>query len=38
LGAQQMLAQNIKLELYTVNLDSSSAGGDYTMFMLFAGF
>ncbi len=38
LGAQQMLAQNVKLELYTVNSDSSSAGGDYTMFMLFAGF
>lgn len=38
LGAQQMLAQNIKLELYTVNSDSSSAGDDHTMFMLFAGF
>ncbi len=38
LGAQQMLAQNVKLELYTVNFDSDNAGGDYTMFMLFAGF
>ena len=38
LGAQQMLAQNVKLELYTVNFDSSSSGSDYTMFMLFAGF
>ncbi len=38
LGAQQMLAQNIKLELYVVNSDSSSPGEDYTMLMLFAGF
>jgi len=38
LGAQQMLAQNIKLELYVVDSDSSSPGNDYTMLMLFAGF
>jgi hypothetical protein len=38
LGAQHMIAQNIKLELYAVNSDSSSPGDDYTMFMLFAGF
>ena len=38
LGAQYMVAQNIKLELYTVNSDSSSPGNDYTMLMLFAGF
>lgn len=36
IGVQQMLAQNIKLELYNVNSDA--AGNDYTMFMFFAGF
>lgn len=38
LGAQYMVAQNIKLELYAVNSDSNSSGDDYTMLMLFAGF
>jgi hypothetical protein len=38
LGAQHMVAQNIKLELYIVSSDSSSPGNDYTMLMLFAGF
>jgi hypothetical protein len=38
LGVQQMLAQNVKLELYTVSSDSSNSGDDYTMLMFFAGF
>jgi hypothetical protein len=38
LGAQQMLAQNIKLELYHVNSDSNNHDDDFTMLMLFAGF
>ena len=37
-GGQYMVAQNIKLELYNVNSDSTNAGSDYTMLMLFAGF
>ncbi len=38
LGAQQMLAQNVKIELYFVNSDSNDLGSDHTMLMLFAGF
>lgn len=38
LGAQQMVAQNIKIELYYVNSDSNNSGDDYTMLMLFGGF
>jgi hypothetical protein len=38
LGVQHMVAQNIKLELFGVNSDSATAGSDYTMLMLFAGF
>ena len=37
-GVQYMVAQNMKLELYRVNSDSTSTGDDYTMLMLFAGF
>ncbi|MCK4706608.1 MAG: hypothetical protein KAT90_14105, partial [Gammaproteobacteria bacterium] len=37
-GIQQMLAQNIKLELYHVDSDSVATGNDYTMLMFFAGF
>lgn len=38
IGVQQMLAQNIKLELYHVGSDSVDTGKDYTMLMFFAGF
>ncbi len=38
LGAQYMAAQNVKLELYTVDSDSGDPKDNYTMFMLFAGF
>ena len=38
IGAQQMLAQNVKMELYVVNSDNNDLGSDYTMLMLFAGF
>jgi hypothetical protein len=38
LGAQQMLAQNVKMELYFAESDSNNLGSDYTMLMLFAGF
>ncbi len=37
-GGQYMVAQNIKLELYNVNSDSTETKDDYTMLMLFAGF
>jgi len=38
IGVQQMLAQNMKLELFRANSDSASVADDYTMLMLFAGF
>ena len=44
IGVQQMIAQNIKLELYNVSSDAEDDAGDddkskdYTMLMLFAGF
>jgi hypothetical protein len=38
IGVQQMLAQNIKLEFYSVNSDSANAADDFYMLMLFAGF
>lgn len=38
LGLQYTMAQNIKIELYTVNSDSSTPSDDYTMLMFFAGF
>lgn len=37
-GLQYNVAQNIKVELYTVSSDSSSPANDYSMLMLFAGF
>lgn len=37
IGVQQLIAQNIKLELYNVSSNSSSSGDDYTMLMLFVG-
>lgn len=37
-GLQYNVAQNIKIELYTVSSDSSSPADDYSMLMLFAGF
>lgn len=38
IGLQYTMAQNIKLELYTVNSDSTNPADDYTMLMFFAGF
>ena len=38
LGVQQMVAQNIKLELFNVNSDAASAGADFTMLNFFAGY
>ena len=37
-GLQYNVAQNIKIELYNANSDSSDPADDYTMLMLFAGF
>lgn len=37
IGVQQLIAQNIKLELYNVSSNSSNSGDDYTMLMLFVG-
>ncbi|MDA3870001.1 MAG: hypothetical protein PF589_08680, partial [Gammaproteobacteria bacterium] len=38
LGAQYLVAQNIKFELFAVDSDNVALGSDYTMLMLFAGF
>lgn len=38
LGAQYMLAQNVKLELFNVQYSSDYNRDDYTMLMLFSGF
>lgn len=38
LGAQYMLAQNVKLELFNVQYSSDYGRDDYSMLMLFSGF
>lgn len=38
IGAQYMLAQNIKLELFNTTYSNDSGQNDYSMLMLFAGF